>query len=87
MNFDIRKFTTSNDGRKLLSILLGLGLSAVFRLSCKEKNCIIYSAPEMNKDVLNKVYSYNGKCYTYSAVNVPCDQTKKIISVYNLSKD
>ena len=83
MNFDIRKFITSDVGRKLLSILLGLGLSAIFRLSCKEKNCIVYSAPDITNDIAKKIYSYNGKCYKYSTSNVPCDTTKKIISTYN----
>ena len=83
MNFDIRKFITSDVGRKLLSILLGLGLSAIFRLSCKEKNCIVYSAPDLNKDILDKVYSYNGKCYTYTPLNVPCDLSKKIMTFHS----
>ena len=49
MNFDIRKFITSDVGRKLFSILLGLGLSSIFRMSCKGKNCVIHSSPEINK--------------------------------------
>jgi hypothetical protein len=57
MNFDIRKFMTSEVGKKLFSILLGLGLSSIFRMSCKEKNCIVYSSPEFNKEILDKVYS------------------------------
>ena len=87
MNFDIRKFITSDVGRKLLSILLGLGLSAVFRLSCKEKNCIIYSAPDLTKDIANKVYSYNGNCYVYSTSNVPCDTSKKIMTYHKKDED
>jgi hypothetical protein len=87
MNFDIRKFITSDVGRKLLSILLGLGLSAVFRLSCKEKNCIVYSAPDLNKDITNKVYSYNGNCYVYSPLNVPCDTSKKIMTHHKQEND
>ena len=87
MNIDIRKFITNDLGRRLLSIILGLGLSAVFRLSCKDKNCIIYSAPELNKDIINKVYSYDGKCYVYSPINVQCDTTKKIIPFYNVHND
>jgi hypothetical protein len=82
MNIDIRKFINSNVGRKLFSILLGLGLSAVFRLSCKGKNCVIQSSPDIEKDILNKVYEYDGKCYKYIPTNVPCDPSKKILS-YN----
>lgn len=80
MNFDIRKFMTSEVGRKLFSILLGLGLSSIFRMSCKGKNCVIYSSPEFNKEILDKVYSYEGKCYKYTPENVKCDPSKKIVT-------
>ena len=80
MNFDIRKFITSDVGRKLFSILLGLGLSSIFRMSCKGKNCVIHASPEINKEILDKVYSYEGKCYKYIPENVKCDPSKKILS-------
>ncbi len=83
MNFDIRKFMTSEVGKKLFSILLGLGLSTVFRMSCKGKNCIIYSSPEFNKEILNKIYSYEGKCYKYIPQNVKCNPSKKIVSPHH----
>jgi len=83
MNFDIRKFMTSEVGKKLFSILLALGLSTIFRMSCKGKNCIVYSAPEFNKEILDKVYSYEGKCYKYKPQHVKCDLSKKIVSQDN----
>ena len=79
MNFDIRNFMTTDVGKNLFSILLGLGLSSIFRMACKGKNCVIYSSPEFNKEILDKVYLYDGKCYKYTPENVKCDPSKKIV--------
>jgi hypothetical protein len=71
---------TSEVGKKLFSILLGLGLSTTFRMACKGKNCVVYSSPEFNKEILDKVYSYEGKCYKYAPEHVKCDPSKKILT-------
>jgi hypothetical protein len=42
--------------KNIISILLGIGLSTLFRTSCYGNNCII--------KLTNKTYNYDGKCYT-----------------------
>ena len=79
MNFDIRKFMTSDVGKKLFSILLGLGLSTVFRMSCKGKNCIAFNAPPV-EEIKDKVFKYDNKCYKYEPTQTKCDKSMRIVA-------
>ena len=72
----IRRLLYSPFGQCVISILLGLGLSTLFRKVCKDRSCIVFKGPENIKD---KVFKYGDKCYTYSANAQSCDKTKKII--------
>ena len=44
----LRKFIGSRTGVIICSILLGLGLSSIFKMSCDSNNCIIMKAPDMS---------------------------------------
>ena len=56
----------------IISILLGLGLAALFRRVCKDNNCIIIKSPP-KEDIENKVFGFEDKCYTYTAKNSSCN--------------
>ena len=43
MGFD--KFMNTSSGQFSMSVVLGLGLSTLFRKACKERNCIVFKAP------------------------------------------
>lgn len=75
----LQKFTSTSEGKIILSVIWGLGLSALFRKVCKERNCIVIKGPrpeEMN----NKIYQFDGKCYKYSAVNTTCKKNNSFQS-------
>ena len=59
-------------GRLIISILLGLGLAALFRRVCKDKKCMIIKC-ENPQEVQEKVYRHNEKCYKYKSYTVTCD--------------
>ena len=40
--FNIKKFLSSRSGVIIMSIILGLGLSTLFRMSCTSRSCIVY---------------------------------------------
>jgi hypothetical protein len=75
----LSKFIENPTGRILMSIILGFGLSSLFKLSCKDKNCIIYKSPDLI-NIKGNIYSFNGECYTYNPKEVKCDKTKRIIN-------
>jgi hypothetical protein len=80
MTINISKFVKSNTGKYVVSILLGLGLATIFREVCKDNECIIFNAPDLN-EVENKIYKQDGKCYKYNLVSTKCNNTKKDVLI------
>ena len=67
MLFNNEKYNTI-----LISILWGLGISALFRKICKSKNCVVIQTPS-NFDINNKIIKKsNGKCYKLIKYNNIC---------------
>ena len=74
----LKKLLYSESGKIIMSILLGLGLASLFRFSCKNNNCIIFKAPNINK-IRNKVFKFDNKCYKFTENAVSCNNNKKIL--------
>ena len=75
----INRFLHSKNGKIILSIILGVGFSSVFRKICKNKECLIFKAPIFD-DIKEKIFGFNNKCYTFKEQIVKCDSNKKTIS-------
>lgn len=67
----ISNLLSTREGKIILSIIWGLGLSALFRRACKGRTCIIIKGPKPI-DMNNKIYKFDDKCYKYTAVNTQC---------------
>ena len=63
--------SSSREGGILISIIWGLGLSALFRKVCKGRSCIIMRGPKP-AEMHNKIYKFDNKCYKYTAANTQC---------------
>jgi len=50
----IRRLIYTPAGNIMISILLGLGLATLFRKSCKNRNCLVFQAPPIDK--IKKIY-------------------------------
>jgi len=72
----IKKILNSKSGTLILSVILGLGLATVFKMSCDSKSCIVYKAPEYSD---TKIIKYNNKCYEPTEHMETCDTNKQII--------
>jgi len=59
----------------VVSVLLGVGLSIVFKLCCDSRNCLVYRAPCLE----DKVLRYENKCYKASEREESCDAKKRIL--------
>ena len=77
------KFVHTQNGKYVMSILLGFGLASLFRTICKEKNCLIFHAPPL-EEINGKIYNYDNKCYKYVPVSTKCDTNKKIVGFSTL---
>ena len=73
----INKILYSENGKILLSIILGLGIAGLFKMSCDNRSCIVYKGPEF-KDKKN--IKYNDKCYDVQEEIIDCkDKNDKLI--------
>jgi hypothetical protein len=75
----LKQFLESRTGVILISIVLGLGLSSIFKMSCDSRSCLIFQAPDFSE---KKVMRYNGKCYEPVEHMEKCDGNKKVIDAY-----
>lgn len=78
MSFNLGRFVHTQNGKILMSILLGFGLASLFRAICKDKDCIIFHAPPL-EELKDKIYKHDDKCYKYISKSATCDKSKKII--------
>ena len=67
----IDKIYNTKTGRTLISIILGLGISALFRKVCNDRDCIIINGPPINQ-VVGNIYEFDDKCYKYRVKNTSC---------------
>ena len=74
----IRRLIYSDFGRTVISIILGLGLATIFRKVCKDRKCLIFKAPKLEK-IKGQVFKFDGQCYKYREEAVKCDPNKKIV--------
>lgn len=79
MKFAIKRLIQSKNGKIFLSIILGLGLASLFRRACSERGCMVFKAPSI-KEIKDKVYNFNKKCYRFTEESVTCDKNKKVVS-------
>jgi hypothetical protein len=75
---NLSKFIHTTTGGYLSSVILGIGLSCLFRKLCKNGDCIIYKAPP-STDILGNIFEYNDKCYVFEAVPTTFDKTKQVV--------
>jgi hypothetical protein len=60
----------------VVSVLLGLSLSFVFKLCCDSRSCVVYRAP-----IMDKMIRYENKCYTPIQRAEACDAKKIQVQV------
>jgi hypothetical protein len=73
----MKEFLENDVGSGIVSIILGIGLAALFQKACKDNNCIIIKGPAY-KDIKDKIYIHDGKCYTYKPESASCPSKKTI---------
>ena len=69
----LKRVMTDPFGKILVSVILGLGLAALFRRVCTADGCIVVRAPSA-KEVDNYVYKIDTSCYKYTPNVVPCQR-------------
>ena len=76
---NLRRLIYSDIGKYIISILLGLGLATLFRKVCKDRNCIVFKAPNITK-IKNQIFKFENKCYKFIESIEKCDNHKKKVA-------
>jgi len=73
MTFGILRLLETYTGQVIFSLILGLGLAALFQRVCKDGHCVIIQGPPL-EEVENKIFKQEDKCYRYKADTTKCDK-------------
>ena len=74
----LEKFVHTGTGKIIMSVLLGFGLASLFRTVCKDKQCLKFHAPPLEK-INNKIYKNGEKCVKYKSVPTKCSSIIKTV--------
>jgi hypothetical protein len=79
----IDKIVTSihtKNGQYIISFILGVGIASLFRKICRDRNCLVFKAPDFD-EVTKNVYTYGEKCYSFKKNSVTCGNVEREISI------
>lgn len=79
MGIHLGKFVHTKSGKTIMSILLGFGLASLFRSVCKDKDCLSFYAPPLEK-IKDKIFKSGEECVKYSATPTKCDSNVKTVN-------
>ena len=77
----LKNLLHTNIGKIILSVLLGLGLSTIFRQVCNSRDCYNFIGPKHN-ELRDKIFASDSektKCYTLVEENIPCGSKSKTL--------
>ncbi len=74
----LKKILNSKSSSMILSIIIGLGLASIFKMSCDSRSCLVYQAADLEG---KNIIKYNDKCYEAKQKAETCDNSKKIINI------
>ena len=77
---NLQKFFNTSVGKHIMSAILGFGLATMFRVVCKERNCIIFKAPDFN-EIEGKVFNQDNKCYKIETKSIRCRKDVKSVQM------
>lgn len=81
INNIVKNILHTSMGKIILSILLGLGLSTIFRQVCNSKDCYKFIGPKHN-ELRDKIFASDTtktKCYSLVEENIPCGSKSKTL--------
>jgi len=60
----------TNQGKIIISCILGLGLASIFKKVCIDDNCLIIKS---SPNIKGQVFGLNDKCYKYNSEVAKCN--------------
>lgn len=84
VNFD--SILSNPMGSLIISVILGLGIAAMFRKVCKDRDCIVYRGVKP-KEIEGNVYEFDNKCYQFKKINSRCKGKSKLVKQKDADDD
>jgi hypothetical protein len=78
MGVNVKRLLYTPVSKYIISIVLGFGLATLFRKVCKDRNCMIFKAPNI-KHIQNQIFKYGNKCYKFEPNPRSCKNVNKKI--------
>jgi hypothetical protein len=72
----IKDVISDSTGSKIIAIILGVGLAAIFRRSCRGDKCVVVTSPG-HDEIRNNFYKLGENCYKYTPYAVDCESDEK----------
>ena len=72
---NIVKRVHTENGKLVLSIILGFGLATIFRKACYGVECYIYKPPP-SEEIKDQIYKFDNKCYKFRDSNIGCGKKR-----------
>jgi len=79
MGLQLGKFLHSENGKIIMSLLLGFGLASLFRTICKGTGCLEFYAAPLDK-IKDKIYKNGEKCVSFKPINAKCSLNTKTVT-------
>ena len=76
VNFKRLLYTPAS--KYIISIILGFGLATLFRKICKNRNCMMFKAPNI-RHIKGKIFKHGEKCYKYNSSPQKCNSSNRKI--------
>ena len=73
LSSSLRTMLDNDNGQIFVSILLGLGLGALFRKACHGDQCIVIKSPP-DEETKRYYYKIDDNCYKYVPIATECDK-------------
>jgi hypothetical protein len=74
----LKQYLQSEYGKVIISIILGFGLSTLFRKNCSDKKCLSFKGPSLTT-LKKNIYKFDDECYKFTPNPTKCNPNKKIV--------
>ena len=74
----LKEAINTDFGSIIISVILGLGLAALFRKICEDDNCIILVAPK-NDFIKENTFKFEDGCYRFEPEITNCEKKTDLI--------
>lgn len=75
----LHSIQNTENGKYIISIILGIGLASLFRKSCEGRSCMVFRGPSID-EIRKNTFKYDNKCYLFKETAVKCGSMNKQVN-------